>query len=118
MDIIGKRYWFFGLSLLIIIPGLIALGRGGLKPSIDFTGGTMLEVLFQSGTAPAPDQVRAVVEEITVSATEAKLENIQIQTLGSDGIVLRVKQVDQATIDSILASLDESFGGGTLNLAA
>jgi preprotein translocase subunit SecF len=117
MNIIGKRYWFFGLSLLIIIPGLIALAMGGLKPSIDFTGGTMLEILFQSGKAPAPNQVSTALADITVAATGAKLENIQVQTLGSDGIVLRVKQVDQETIDKIISTLGEAFGGVTLNMA-
>ena len=117
MNIIGKRYWFFGLSLLIIIPGLVALALGGLKPSIDFTGGTMLEIVFQSGTAPTPDEVRAVLSEITVGSTEAKLENIQIQTLGTDGIVLRIQQIDQETIDKIIFTLDETFGGVTLNMA-
>jgi preprotein translocase subunit SecF len=117
MNIIGKRYWFFGLSLLIIVPGLIALALGGLKPSIDFTGGTMLEILFNSGKAPAPDQVRAALADITVNSTEAKLENMQIQTLGADGIVLRMQQIDQPTITAILAKLDETFNGVTLNMA-
>jgi preprotein translocase subunit SecF len=117
MNIIGKRYWFFGLSLLIIIPGLIALIAGGLKPSIDFTGGTMLEILFNSGSAPEPDEVRAALADITVDSTDAKLENMQIQTLGADGIVLRMQSIDQATIDNILATLDDTFGGVTLNMA-
>jgi preprotein translocase subunit SecF len=117
MNIIGKRYWFFGLSLLIIVPGLIALFAGGLKPSIDFTGGTMLEILFNSGSAPAPNEVRTALADITVDSTEAKLENIQIQTLGSNGVVLRMQSIDQATIDNILATLNDTFGGVTLNMA-
>ncbi len=117
MNIIGKRYWFFGLSLLIIIPGIIALALGGLKPSIDFTGGTMLEILFTSGKAPAPDEVRTALNDISIASTDEKLENIQIQTLGADGIVLRVQQIDQATIDAIIARLGETFGGVTLNMA-
>jgi preprotein translocase subunit SecF len=117
MNIIGKRYWFFGLSLLIIIPGIIALALGGLKPSIDFTGGTMLEILFNSGKAPAPDEVRTALANISAAAAEESLDSMQIQTLGTDGIVLRIQQIDQTTIDSILATLGETFGGVTLNMA-
>jgi preprotein translocase subunit SecF len=117
MNIIGKRYWFFGLSLLIIIPGIIALALGGMNPSIDFTGGTMLEIIFNSGTAPAPSEVRTALANITVASTEQGLENIQIQTLGSDGIVLRVQQIDPETTNKILATLGEQFGGVTLNMA-
>ena len=37
LNIVGKRYWYFGLSLLIIIPGLISLILFGLRLSIDLS---------------------------------------------------------------------------------
>lgn len=47
MNIIGKRYWFFLLSAVIILPGLISLFiEPGLKLGVDFTGGTLWEVQF------------------------------------------------------------------------
>ena len=46
MNILGKRYFFFGLSLLIIISGLILLFVNKVPLSIDFTGGSLLEVSF------------------------------------------------------------------------
>jgi preprotein translocase SecF subunit len=45
IDLVSKRFIFLGVSLLIIIPGLIAILTGGLKPGIDFTGGTRLTVI-------------------------------------------------------------------------
>lgn len=39
MNILGKRYFFFGLSLLIIISGLVLLFLNRVPLSIDFTGG-------------------------------------------------------------------------------
>jgi preprotein translocase subunit SecF len=110
MNIIGKRYWFFGLSLAIIIPGLIALALGGLKPSIDFTGGTVLEYQFSSGTTPAPDQVRSALSGVTIATTGQSLGNIQIQTSGTNGAILHLQQIDQATITSITSALEASFG--------
>ena len=48
IDIIGKRYYFFVLSLIIIIPGLllglIMAKNGELPLGIDFTGGTLIEI--------------------------------------------------------------------------
>jgi preprotein translocase subunit SecF len=38
MNILGKRYIFFGVSLLIIISGLIILFVNKVPLSIDFTG--------------------------------------------------------------------------------
>ena len=38
IDILSKRYLYFAISLLVILPGLIVLVSGGLPLSIDFTG--------------------------------------------------------------------------------
>lgn len=44
LNIIGKRYWYFLLSAIVIVPGVISLGLFGLKLGPDFTGGSELEV--------------------------------------------------------------------------
>lgn len=68
-DVIGRRRWFYAISALLTIPGLIFLllgaipgGGVGLKFSIAYTGGTIWEVHFADG-APAPDAVAAILEE-------------------------------------------------------
>jgi len=58
-NIIGRRKFFYGLSALIIVPGLIALVAGGLKPSIEFTGGTEIQAQYQRPVS-ATDVQRAV----------------------------------------------------------
>jgi len=44
LNIIGKRYWYFLLSALVIVPGVVSLAVWHLKLGPDFTGGTELEV--------------------------------------------------------------------------
>jgi len=61
-DIVGKRRWYFLFSALITIPGLIFIALGGLKPSIDFTGGTVWQVRFADD--PTPDAVHAALLEL------------------------------------------------------
>jgi preprotein translocase SecF subunit len=68
-DIIGKRRWFYLLSGLVLIPGLIFIvltvitgGKVGLQFSIDFTGGTVWEIHFQNGV-PTPSEVQQVMTE-------------------------------------------------------
>ena len=47
MDFVGRRYWFFLISALVLVPGLIFLAISpGLKQGIDFTGGSSLAVRF------------------------------------------------------------------------
>ncbi len=53
LNIIGRRKLFYGLSLAIIVPGLIFLALGGLKPGIDFTGGTEIQVHYQQPVSQA-----------------------------------------------------------------
>jgi preprotein translocase subunit SecF len=38
------KYWFFAISLITIIPGIYSLVRYGLNLSIDFTGGSLIEI--------------------------------------------------------------------------
>jgi preprotein translocase subunit SecF len=61
-DIVGKRRWYFLFSALITIPGLIFIILGGLKPSVDFTGGTVWQVRYADD--PAPAEVQAALVEL------------------------------------------------------
>ena len=48
---VERKFWYFALSALLIIPGVFFLAIGGLKPGIEFKGGTLLDLRF--GTPPA-----------------------------------------------------------------
>ncbi len=49
LNILGKRYIFFAISLLLILPGLTIIALRGMPMSIDFQGGSLLEVSFEFG---------------------------------------------------------------------
>jgi preprotein translocase subunit SecF len=59
---VERKWWWFGLSLLLIVPGVIFLALGGLKPGIEFKGGTLLDARFD--TPPTVAEVRAVMTEL------------------------------------------------------
>lgn len=44
MKIIAKRRWWYSLSTLVLLPGLVVLTVFGLKLGIDFTGGLVTEI--------------------------------------------------------------------------
>lgn len=46
LNVTKRMGLWFGLSGLIILPGVIFLAMGGIKPSIEFTGGTELSAQF------------------------------------------------------------------------
>lgn len=46
----SKYIWLYAfLSALILVPGMYSLIRHGLRPAVDFTGGTLIEVQSSSG---------------------------------------------------------------------
>src|SRR5688572_24831716 len=108
IDIVGRRYWYFGLSLLVIIPGLIALGLWGLPLSIDFTSGSLLEVSFGQATQPVDiAQVRAIY------AAQGYDEST-VQTSGTNGVVVRSKPLEEADQRAIVAELEGLYGPATI----
>ncbi|MBI1801949.1 MAG: protein translocase subunit SecF [Chloroflexi bacterium] len=105
INIVSKRYWYFALSLLVIIPGLTSLTANGLRLSISFTSGSLLEVRFtdlQSKSISIPD-IRSVYEE-RVSGEPL------IQTSGADTVLVRSKVIDQQTKTAIEKELESRYG--------
>ena len=48
-DILGKRNYFFLLSLVIIIPGILSMATLGFRLGIAFTGGDRVTIHYKSG---------------------------------------------------------------------
>ncbi len=48
IDLVGKRLWFFLISAIILIPGIISLAVFGLRPGVDFSSGTAITLSFDS----------------------------------------------------------------------
>ncbi|MGD0574403.1 MAG: protein translocase subunit SecF [Anaerolineales bacterium] len=107
MNIIGKRYWFFGLSLAIIIPGMIFLAMGGLHPAIDFTGGSLLQLKFTSGQAPQPASVELALARLGITGPS-------VQTVGTDSIAIQAQEMDTTTKDKVAKALSSEFGAATV----
>ena len=84
-DIVGKRNWYFALSLILTIPGLIFIVLGGLKPSIDFTGGTEWEVRYAEEPSAA---------EMTAALAELGYEDVVVTELPDGYLRIRTEPID------------------------
>ncbi len=106
MNIIGKRYLFFALSLLIILPGLTILivraAQGDLPLAIDFTGGSLLEVRF-SAANPQP------AELITLYEAQG-IQDVQVQTTDVGTFVVRSAFLSDAERAAIEEALEQAYG--------
>jgi preprotein translocase subunit SecF len=111
LDIIGKRYWYFAFSLLIIIPGLVAMGLHWAQTgqpfrlAIDFTGGTLLELKFDKPQQFQTDEVVKVFGTFGIGSND-----VQVQPSGNDTLIIRTKEIDNPTKIKIEEALGERLG--------
>jgi preprotein translocase subunit SecF len=110
MNLIKYRYLYFGISLLVIIPGILGLIFWGMPLGIDFTGGSLLEVQFASGNPPAIADVATLYNEL--STPQMDISNPLVQPVGTDALSIRSKEIDDATKTQIVDELQSRFGGG------
>jgi preprotein translocase subunit SecF len=99
MNLIKYRKWWYLLSTVIIVPGIISLFMWGFKPSIDFTGGSKFEIGGVTDGA-----------KVETFAKNNKLENYAIQKVGSDAYSIRFKEVNDKKQKEIKDSAKKAFG--------
>jgi preprotein translocase subunit SecF len=101
-----KWRWLYALiSAVLLIPSIISLIAFRFKPSIDFTGGALLELKFTQVSENKPlnaDEIKETLQEIyTVDV---------VQQSGENQIILRGKQLDNASKNLVLAILSDTYG--------
>lgn len=114
VDIIGKRYWYFLLSLLFIIPGLIAMGihwsRYGepFALAIDFTGGTVWE-LAGINHQPSTEEIRTLFERYGIRDAIPQPETVNNQP----AVLIRSSEVGAQTKVALDPELKKLLGNYT-----
>ena len=94
MNFVGIRGWFFVFSALVILPGIVFLIIApGLKPGIDFTGGSTLTLEFED--AVNQDNLRA--ELANLGHPDAL-----VQKLDDKVFFIRTKELDDAAKAAIM----------------
>ena len=86
INLLGKRYIFILFSLAFIITGIV-IALMGLNLSIDFTGGSRMEVSFASGNLPKPAEVVALFTDLGVQDT-------LVQTTDQNTLIIRFSFLD------------------------
>ncbi len=106
-DFIGRRYWWFALSALIMLPGLISMAFQGFNLGIDFTGGTLLDLKFAQPVTVA--QVRDVLKDSHLEGSTIQLA-AGAKTDASPNVFIRTRVLDETERTAVLAGLKQKVG--------
>lgn len=111
----NRAVWYILSAVFLLVSG-IALGVLGLKAGIDFAGGSLMEVRFESEIVDQ-DSIREILipigDEFTSNNEEGgvvSFNNAVIQET-DEGWLIRSLEVPEAVHEQILAGFGERFGG-------
>lgn len=85
MNIIQRRKIWYLISLILIVPGIVALILWKLPLGIDFKGGTLLDIQYAKTTSK---------EQVQNALNEAGIKNTFVQESGAD-FIIRTGNLDQ-----------------------
>ncbi len=101
LDYVGKRYLFFLLSAIVIVPGIVFLIISpGLKPGIDFTGGSSIMLEFSNPV----DETDLRVELEAEGHTDASVDRLEDGTY-----FVRTKVLNEDAKNALVDSLEGSL---------
>ncbi len=96
------KWLYFLLSGIVLIPGIVSLFLFGLKPSIDFTGGALLEFKFENARNLSASAIDEVVKE-------KGFEVFSVQKSGENDYLLRMQPITKDDVSSLKTSLADKF---------
>ncbi|MDP6455360.1 MAG: protein translocase subunit SecF, partial [SAR202 cluster bacterium] len=97
----GLRGWFFIFSVLVILPGIVFLAIApGLRPGIDFTGGSTVTLEFQDPVTQAD-----LREELASLGHQDAL----VQQLEDQVFFIRTKELDDPAREALLNGTEQNL---------
>lgn len=103
MNFMKYKWLYFLISALIVIPGIYSLAKFGLKLSVDFTGGTVIELKFKQDIRMSGyEDIRRIIEE-------KKYEVALVQGAGEGQVLIKMKPITKEDVSTIKAVLAEKF---------
>jgi preprotein translocase subunit SecF len=105
------RWLYFLLSGLVIGPGIFSLARFGLRPSIDFAGGSLLEYRLEK-----PVKTNEVEEKLkglavkSVQLTDNKTVLLRFSTVGEEEKVVIQKTLEEGVGQKLIEIRFENVG--------
>lgn len=114
MNILGKRYIFFALSVIFILIGMVILITDGLPLAVDFKGGSLLELQFPTSNLPTTEQVKEIYDhyEFNEVTVQTALDTNSERTI----VVIRSPFMDEVQKADITKELQDVVGASSVTV--
>lgn len=113
IDIVGKKYWYFLISLLVIIPGIISLILFRLNLSIDFAGGSQTQYQISNKQSLRSNELSKGKYQIFENELKNiyRKQNLEISSIqrGESLITVRTKTLDQKIYQKIKENVKKNL---------
>jgi len=112
LNFMGYKYLYFLISLVFLVPGIFSLLNWGLKPAIDFTGGSILEIKNEKFNPPVNGNNNDN-EKIKIIQNIEIIEGIKlnsIQASGNKTYLLRLNSINEGQKEGLLKNLTQEYG--------
>lgn len=106
-DVIKHHRWWFTLSSILVIASLVSIFVRGFNFGIDYTGGTIVEVMFDQPVQVA--QVREDLKQFNFENAIIQLSGESNETSGKD-VIIRTRNLDANESAAIVESLNKNVG--------
>jgi preprotein translocase subunit SecF len=93
------RKIYFGLTIILIAAAIVFLFIYGLKPGIDFTGGSIMEIDYQDNR-PSNQEIRDTLSQFDLGET-------YVQPTGDKGVIIRMKDISEDLHQQVLFALSQ-----------
>lgn len=102
-------FWF---SISLVVSSVVAVGMFGLKLGVDFQGGSVLELSFNSSTdsidSPQAGSGRPDISQIQKTLTP-KIGDVELSPEGDTGLIVRTHELTEVQHQEVLSALKTAF---------
>ena len=101
IDLVGERLWFFLISAIVIIPGIISLAVFGLRPGVDFSSGTAMTLSFDK---------EVNLSQLRQELTGLGYDRAVVQPAGDGDFFVRLPEISSEETTKLKAGLETGLG--------
>jgi len=101
MFIVNHRKFFYTLSAILVLSSIVFLSIWGLKPGIDFKGGSIIEVDYSKAGTRTP------TADVEKALSALNIGTVSIRETGTEGFIIRTSELTPEQHNSVLAALSQ-----------